>query len=169
MIFLGGILWNYFPTWLDKRIERFEIPSESMLPTLQVGDRVFVKKSGNYRPKRGDIVIFQTPEKVKELDPASGDFFIKRVIGVAGDKIQVHQGQVYLDEQRLEEPYTPELADYELPSLIVPPKMLFVLGDNRTHSFDSHAWGFLPEDHLVGPAYKIYWPLHHVRSLDLSR
>jgi signal peptidase I len=165
VIFTWGIVCNYFPDWLHQRIEIFEIPSESMLPTLQVGDRIFVSESSNYQAKRGDIIVFETPEQIKQFDPNSGEFFVKRVIAIAGDTIEVRGGKVYLNQQVLEEPYIAELADYGIKSVIVPPKMMFVLGDNRTHSFDSHAWGFLPEKYIVGQAYKTYWPLDRVRSL----
>jgi signal peptidase I len=165
VMFGWGIICNYFPDWLDQRLEMFDIPSESMVPTLQVGDRVFVREARDYRPKIGDVVVFRTPNQVREIEPDSGDFFIKRVIATGGDRVQVHQGKVYRNEQAIEEPYIAELADYELPSLLVPPKSLFVLGDNRPHSFDSHVWGFLPEEYLVGRAYKVFWPLERVQSL----
>ncbi|TRT80354.1 MAG: signal peptidase I [Microcystis aeruginosa Ma_AC_P_19900807_S299] len=146
-IFTWGIICNYFPDWLHQRIEFFEIPSESMLPTLAVGDRIL------------------TPEKIQQLEPNSGDFFIKRVIAISGDTIEIRRGKVYLNWQVIEEPYTAELANYEIEFMTVPPKTLFVLGDNRNHSFDSHAWGFLPESYIVGQAYKVYWPLDRVQSL----
>lgn len=165
VMFTWGIICNYFPDWLHRRIEFFEIPSESMLPTLQIGDRVFVSESGNYQAKRGDIIVFQTPEKLKQIDNSTGDFFIKRVVAVAGDTIQITGGKVYLNQQVLQEPYIAQLANYELPSVTVPPETMFVLGDNRNQSFDSHAWGFLPEKYVVGQAYKIYWPLERVNSL----
>jgi signal peptidase I len=164
-IFTWGIICNYFPDWLHQKIEFFEIPSESMLPTLQVGDRIFVSESSDYQVKRGDIIVFRTPEKIKQLEPNSGDFFIKRVIAIAGDTIEIRGGKVYLNQQIVEEPYTAEFADYALELVRVPPKTLFVLGDNRNHSFDSHAWGFLPESYIVGQAYKVYWPLDRVHSL----
>jgi signal peptidase I len=164
-IFGWGIICNYLPDWLDKKLEWFEIPSESMVPTLQPGDRVFVTESSDYRPKPGDIVVFHTPEIVHKLDPAAGDYFIKRVVGVAGDRIQVHGGTLYRDDRPVEEPYVREVADFELPPLVIPPNSLFVLGDNRPNSFDSREWGFLPADRLVGRAYKIFWPLDRTRSL----
>ncbi len=165
VIFTWGIICNYFPNWLHQKIEFFQIPSESMLPTLAIGDRVFVSQSSNYQAKRGDIIVFRTPEKIRQLDPKSGDFFIKRVIAIAGDTIEIRRGKVYLNRQVIEELYTAELANYEMEFMTVPPKTLFVLGDNRNHSFDSHAWGFLPESYIVGQAYKVYWPLDRVQSL----
>jgi signal peptidase I len=164
-IFTWGIICNYFPDWLHQRIEFFEIPSESMSPTLQVGDRIFVSESGNYQAKRGDIIVFRTPEEIKRIEPDSGDFFIKRVIAIGGDVIEIRRGKVYLNGQVMEENYIADLANYALESVTIPAKTMFVLGDNRNHSFDSHAWGFLPEKYIVGQAYKIYWPLDHVRSL----
>jgi signal peptidase I len=136
-----------------------------MLPTLAIGDRVFVSQSSNYQAKRGDIIVFRTPEKIRQLDPKSGDFFIKRVIAIAGDTIEIRRGKVYLNRQVIEELYTAELANYEMEFMTVPPKTLFVLGDNRNHSFDSRDWGFLSESYIVGQAYKVYWPLDRVQSL----
>jgi signal peptidase I len=164
-IFTWGIICNYFPDWLHQRIEFFEIPSESMSPTLQVSDRIFVSESDRYQAKRGDIIVFQTPEEIKQIDNNAGDFFVKRVIAVAGDTIQITGGKVYLNQEVLQEPYIAQVANYELQSVVIPPQTLFVLGDNRNQSFDSHAWGFLPEKYVVGLAYKIYWPLERVRSL----
>ncbi|CCI30560.1 signal peptidase I [Microcystis sp. T1-4] len=165
VIFTWGIICNYFPDWLHQKIEFFEIPSESMLPTLAVGDRIFVSQSSTYQAKRGDIIVFRTPEKLKQLEPISGDFFIKRVIAVAGDTLEIRRGKVYLNRQVIEEPYIAELTNYEIELMTVPPKTLFVLGDNRNYSFDSRDWGFLPESHVFGQAYKVYWPLDRVRSL----
>lgn len=165
VIFSWGIFCKAFPDWLDKKLGMFEIPSDSMVPTLQAGDRVFVSKESGYQPERGDVVVFRTPEKVKRLAPDSGDFFIKRVIAIGGDRVRVHQGKVYLDDRPLENDYTAEPADHTFPPSIVPSGYLFVLGDNRARSFDSREWGFLPEEYLVGRAFKIYWPLDRVRSL----
>ncbi|MEG3438410.1 signal peptidase I [Pannus brasiliensis CCIBt3594] len=160
-----GTLCNYFPDWLSRNLELFEIPSESMFPTLKIGDRVFVSESSGYYPQRGDIVVFHTPEKLKKLAPDAGEFFIKRVIALGGERVSLRQGKIYLNDRPLEKDYTPMPGQADFPPVVVPPGYLFVLGDNRSQSFDSRSWGFLPEDHLVGRAFKIYWPLDRVRSL----
>ncbi|PSF38074.1 signal peptidase I [Aphanothece hegewaldii CCALA 016] len=168
LIFAWGIIWNYLPNWIDGRWQLFNIPSESMQPTLQIGDFVLVKKSSSYVPQQKDVVVFKTPDAVKKLSPDAGDYFIKRIIGKPEDKIQIENGIVYINNQPLEETYISEPPDYQWGPEIVPSQAYFVLGDNRNASLDSHAWGFLSKDYLVGQAYKISWPLGRGKSLILK-
>ncbi len=165
IVFFTGLLGTYLPKWLDHHFEQFIIPSPSMMPTLQVGDRVLVTQSTNYQPQRGDIVVFHPPEALKDAETETAEFFIKRVIGLPGDSISVRQNQVYLNEQALNEPYIAQPPLYHLNSLKVPPNAYFLLGDNRNDSLDSHVWGFLPQELIFGKAYKISWPLNRVQSL----
>ncbi len=164
------------------------IPSSSMEPTLQIDDRLIVEKlSYRFRkPQRGDIIVFYPPN-----DPAvpdSSKVYIKRVIGLPGDRLQITGGKVYVNGQPLTETYIQEAPNYELPagdpskcpacfrlpasaiqknSFRVPEGAYWVMGDNRNNSLDSHAWGFLPEKNIVGRAMFRYWPLDgRVGSLD---
>jgi signal peptidase I len=91
--------------------------------------------------------------------------FIKRIIGVPGEILQVRQGQVLLNGQVLAEPYRMDLPSYETPALTVPPDYLFVLGDNRNDSNDSHVWGLLPQSDLIGCARFRFWPLNRFGRL----
>jgi len=124
-------------------------PAERVLPTSRddVGAPRFLFGS----PERGDIVVFRFPAQ-PEKD------FIKRIIGVPGDLIEVRAGRVYRDGQLQDEPYIRDGASYDRPPQVVPKGQYFVLGDNRPNSSDSHVWGFVPADNLVGKAWFAYWP-----------
>lgn len=137
------------------------IPSESMVPTLAVGDRLVVEKVSHwFRPlQRGDIVVFEPPQQLQALGYQRDQAFIKRAIGFPGQTIAVNQGQVYVDGQPLDEPYILEPPNYELPAVTVPDDTLFVMGDNRNNSNDSHVWGFLPIQNAIGRAWWRFWPL----------
>lgn len=164
-IFLLGVMINYSPQWLEKRFDRFFIPSKSMQPTLQINDIVFVKKSPNYVPKIGDIVVFTASENIKKADSNVSDYYIKRIIATPGNKVEIKQGQVYLNNTAIQETYIAESPAYELKSIIIPADHYLLLGDNRNNSFDSHIWGLLPKDVIVGQAYKIGWPPKRIQSL----
>jgi signal peptidase I len=140
---------------------RVRVDGFSMKPTLQDGEFVLVNRLA-YRmgvPQRGDIVVFHFP-----LDPASQDL-IKRVIGLSGDRITVTRGMVSVNGQPLTEPYiaAPPLYTGEW---VVPADSLFVLGDNRNDSSDSHSWGMLPLKEIVGKAIFIYWPFPEWKLID---
>lgn len=164
------------------------IPSESMLPTLQVGDRIAVEKISHWyrKPQRGDILVFYPPEPqaILKHDPASlflrltglsgivydkesilDRAFIKRVIGLPGDVIEVRPGDgVYINGSRLDEPYINEIAntctfaDYCGP-IRVPEHTYYMMGDNRNRSADSRSWLFLPEERIIGRALFRFYPL----------
>lgn len=122
------------------------IPSVSMEPTLTPGDRIVVEKL-SYRlrqPEAGDIVVFHTPLPLQAVGYAPEQAFIKRVIGLGGQTVAVQNGQVYVDGQPLSENYIAEAPQYELAPVRVPEGHLFVMGDNRNNSNDSHIWGFYP-------------------------
>ena len=140
---------------------RVRVDGFSMKPTLQDGEFVLVNRLA-YRmgePQRGDIIVFHFPP-----DPTSQDL-IKRIIGLSGDHITVARGVVSINGQPLSEPYiaAPPLYNGEW---VVPADQLFVLGDNRNDSSDSHSWGMLPKDEIVGKALFIYWPFAEWKLID---
>lgn len=144
-------------------VRSFFIPSESMLPTLQVHDYILVNKFV-YRfshPMRGDILVFHPPHL---HDPEKKDF-IKRVVALEGDEVAVRDGKVYLNGAALDEPYiaAPPLSDYG-PKRI-PAGHIFMMGDNRNNSDDSRNWGPLPLENVVGKAFLIFWPPPRIRLI----
>jgi signal peptidase I len=122
-----------------------------MLPTLKEGEYIIINKLSYYleEPERGDIIVLQFP------NDRSRDF-IKRVIGLPGDLVEVRSGAVYVNGTALEEPYINDSPSYN-GSWAVPDDRYFVLGDNRNNSSDSHNWSFLPREDIVGKAWIIYW------------
>ncbi|MGB2925016.1 MAG: signal peptidase I [Limnothrix sp.] len=143
------------------------IPSGSMLPTLELGDRVVVEKvSYRFKPvHRGDIVVFRTPPQLELLGYDPQQAFIKRVIAEPGQQVAVHDGTVYLDQKPLTEAFIAAAPEYELPPLTVPPHSFFVMGDNRNNSNDSHVWGFVPEQNIIGHAIARFWPPSRIDSI----
>ena len=131
---------------------RVRVDGSSMLPTLHDSEFVLVNKLAYHigSPTRGDIIVFQSIT-VKDLD------LIKRVMGLPGDHIVIGNGKVSVNGQTLNEPYTAAAPDYS-GEWQVPNGCLFVLGDNRNDSSDSHVWGFLPIQNVIGKALLIYWP-----------
>ncbi|HEY9822685.1 MAG TPA: signal peptidase I [Candidatus Sericytochromatia bacterium] len=142
------------------------IPSGSMLPTLQINDRLIIDKiSYNFRnPERGDIIVFSPTDALKAQN--FKDAFIKRLLGLPGDKVEVKEGRVYVNDQLLKENYIEEKPNYNFGPVTVPPNQYLVLGDNRNNSYDSHYWGFVPRDHIIGKAVVRFWPLDRVGELD---
>ncbi|MTI85911.1 MAG: signal peptidase I [Firmicutes bacterium] len=141
--------------------EPFYIPSGSMVPTLQVGDRIIVSKLSYHftKPNLGDIMVFKFP-----LDPSTD--FVKRTIGTAKDTVESRNSELYINDKRVEENYLPpELHFDNFGPVKVPPGNYFMMGDNRNHSQDSRAWGPLPEDNIIGKAVLIYWPLNRIKLL----
>lgn len=131
---------------------RIRVDGFSMEPTLKSGEFVIVNKLA-YRfgdPQMGDVIVFHYPR-----DPEQE--YIKRVIGLPGDVVRVKNGMVFVNEQLIDEPYIAAAPAYES-EWIVPDNSLFVLGDNRNNSSDSHNWGPVPLKNIIGKAVFIYWP-----------
>lgn len=139
---------------------RVRVENISMQPTLHAGEFVLVNKLAYKlgKPQIGDIVVFHYPRDPKED-------FIKRVIGLPNDTVTVNDGIVAVNGQPLDEPYISAPPAYT-GSWTVPPDSLFVLGDNRNQSSDSHSWGYVPLDYVVGKALVIYWPLDQLQILE---
>jgi signal peptidase I len=144
------------------------IPSDSMFPTLETGDRIVVEKISYrfYSPHTGDIIVFEPPGQLQLQGYQKNQAFIKRVIGTSGQIVEVKDGVVYLDNQPLREDYIFEPPYYNLPALQVPEGQLFVMGDNRNNSNDSHIWGFLPEANIIGKAITRFWPISRIGNIN---
>lgn len=127
------------------------VPTDSMYPTIHPKDMVLFKKTTNYQ--RGDIIFFAFP-----LDETQ--MYLKRVIGLPGDEVEIRNGEVYINGHRLKEPYVLEKANYSLPKKVVPQGHYFVLGDDRKHSFDSSAFGFVKTEKCKGKVVAILLPFH---------
>jgi signal peptidase I len=142
------------------------IPSGSMLPTLQINDRLIVDKVGYHfrRPERGDIVVFAPTEKLQEQNYK--DAFIKRVIALPGEKVEVKNGKVFINDQPIQENYVEDRPAYQYGPVYVPDNQYLVLGDNRNNSYDSHYWGFVPREKIIGRAVVRFWPPNRVGSIQ---
>lgn len=148
---------------------RIRVDGASMEPTLVSGEYVIVNRL-SYRmgsPQRGDIIVFHFPRNPEEE-------YIKRIIGLPGDQVEAREGAVYINGQRLDERYLSVETNYT-GTWQVPEGQLFVLGDNRNNSSDSHDWGTVPMEYVVGKAVLVYWPppewglINHVPLANAAR
>ena len=146
-------------------VEPRYIPTGSMIPTLKVNDRLLVEKV-TYRfrePQRGDIVVFSPTETLQESGYT--DDFIKRVIGLPGDTIEVRDGKVFVNTRPIVEEYILAPPAYRFGPVTVPEEQYLVLGDNRNNSYDSHEWGFVPRSNFIGRAAFRFYPFDRIGSL----
>jgi signal peptidase I len=159
-------------------VQAFKIPSGSMIPTFQVGDRIFVNKfiygarvpffnmnlPAVRQPKRGDIIVFISPDTPQKD-------FVKRLIAIGGEKVEIKDGRIMVNGRLIEEPasirsvYYYNAGDYgkEGQTIEVPKDSYFVLGDNSGSSRDSRFWGFVPKKNMLGKVIFIYWPLYRMK------
>ena len=149
--------------------QAFRIPSESMVPTLLVGDRVLVNKL-SYRlheVHRGDVVVFTRPDKLEDPTGTEPEDLIKRVVAVAGDTVVARDGVLYVNNQPLTEPYVqPGAGTFRLDEAVtVPEGQVFVMGDNRENSQDSRYFGPIPTDSIIGRAFVRMYPFNRFGSL----
>jgi signal peptidase I len=143
-------------------VQAFWIPSPSMAPTLEVGDRVLVNKLSykTHDVNHGDLVVFERPPQASNGADDEIKDLIKRVVAVGGDTIEGRDGQVYINGERIEEPYLVEgTPTNDLPLQEIPEGQVFVMGDNRTNSEDSRVFGPIDEDTIVGRAFVKVLPL----------
>jgi len=150
------------------------IPSESMLPTLEVNDRLIIEKI-SYRlrdPERGDIVVFRPTDKILESQPGLKDALIKRIVGVPGDTVELIEGVVHINGEEMTEYYIhedlvpPGDEHYYWGPEVIPDESYLVLGDNRRNSYDGVFWGLLPEDKIIGRAAVRIWPPARIGGVD---
>src|SRR5579872_6835376 len=136
-------------------LQNFKVEGESMYPTLHNGEYILVNKIDYmiHSPSRGDIIVFHA---VNAGQPDKD--FIKRVIGVPGDTVEVKNDKVYINGKPLNEPYEDQPPTYTFSKATVPPRNFFVLGDNRNNSQDSHLWRWLERKYIIGKAWISYWP-----------
>jgi signal peptidase I len=154
------------------------IPAGSMEPILQVNDRLIINKTDYYfhEPERGDIVVFNPTEALQEQ--GFKEAFIKRIVGIPGDRIEIKEGGVYVNTQRLTEPYVAngdptsvEICSFEgIPAFLakpvtIPKNSFLVLGDNRNNSYDGRCWGLVRKQEIIGKASKIFYPFNRVGAI----
>jgi signal peptidase I len=152
----------------------YRIPSSAMEPTLHCArphpgceashlDRVFAVKYVFSSPGRGDIVVFHTPPRAEEVC-GTGGVYVKRIVGLPGEKWQEQKGRVYIDGQLLREPYiyADRRDSLNQGPVRIPADSYFVLGDNRAASCDSRRWGPLPRGKIIGRVIATYWPLSRI-------
>lgn len=161
-------------------VQAFKIPSGSMIPTFEIGDRIFVNKfiygtripftdirlPAVRQPQRGDIIVFVSPETPNKD-------FVKRLIALEGETIEIKNGNIYINGKEIDHPmsvrsnYYYNRGDYgkEGEAITVPKGYYFALGDNSANSRDSRYWGFIPKRSLIGKAILLYWPLPRIRII----
>lgn len=134
-------------------VRNFRVVGTSMEPNLHDSQYLIVDKI-SYRlgePQQGDVIVFEPPNR-------PGEDYVKRVIGVSGDMVEIRKGQVFINNEPIDEPYVVYPGSYSMGPRRVGVYELFVLGDNRNSSSDSHNWGMLESDKVVGKAWISYWP-----------
>jgi signal peptidase I len=136
-------------------VQTYEVYQTSMEPNFHEGQRLVVNKAAYWgwigEPRRGDVIVLQAPS-------GSNDDYLKRVIGLPGDTVEIIKGVTYVNGIKLDEPYVKDSFTYSFNKITVPENSYFVLGDNRDISNDSHRWGPLARNKIIGNVFVIYWP-----------
>jgi signal peptidase I len=167
-------------------VNPYRIPSSSMEPTLHCArpgaeceasssDRILANRFiYHFRdPKRKEIAVFNPPARAKVLCPGGGGVYVKRIIGLPGDRWEERKGYIYIDGKRLDEPYveptrrdtqTHTLADLLPGTTRIPDDEYLMMGDNRKQSCDSRTWGLVPRKNLIGEVFLTYWPLSRIAT-----
>jgi len=142
-------------------IRNFRVVGTSMVDNLHDGQYLIIDKLsynplltntfGLGGPQRGDVIVFEPPNRPTED-------YVKRIVALSGETVEIKNNQVFINGQPLDQPYLPGISSYTMPPRVVPEGHVFVLGDNRNNSNDSHNWGSLPIENIVGRAWLSYWP-----------
>ena len=163
-------------------VNPYRIPSSSMEPTLhcaqslpgdgceaRFSDRVLANRFIYHfrEPRRGEIVVFETPPTARQPEPAgcgAGGTFVKRLVGLPGDRWEQRRGVIYINGRRLREPYVrpARRGNESYPPRRIGADEYFMMGDNRARSCDSRKWGTVPRENLVGPVFAVYWPPNRI-------
>tara|TARA_Y100001968_G_scaffold236783_1_gene220092 strand:+ start:1518 stop:2084 length:567 start_codon:yes stop_codon:yes gene_type:complete len=166
----GLFIWIIIALLLRwQAVEPRWIPSGSMIPTLKIQDRILIEKISpklnqklHKHFKINTIVIFKPPKILTETGYSDGSALIKRVVGLPGDKIEISNGKLFRNEKEIDEAWIKEQIQYKMDQIEVPENSVWVLGDNRNNSLDSHLWGPLPEKNIIGKAMFRYWPIKEI-------
>jgi len=131
------------------------VPHATQICPVCLGLQVTYRFNGK---SRGDVVIFHAPPALNAQGIPYSEVFIKRIVGLPGDVVSVHDGKTYVNGNLAPDGFTNESPTYTMEDVLVPPGYVFVMGDNRNNSYDSHMWGPLPEKNIIGRATFRYWP-----------
>ena len=168
--------------FMQSGVQNYRVEGSSMLPLLESSDGVFVNKLSYLRvdaaraarwipwldaeegaawrpfgaPERGDVVVFRWPRDERQ-------YFVKRIIGLPGDKIRIRGGDVHRNGELIREPYVERASGESIVERVVPEGHYYVMGDNRAESDDSRRWGSVPEENIIGEVWFAYWPLNRLR------
>jgi signal peptidase I len=160
LAFLGAwLIWSGVTFAMTTRT--YIVPSGSMAPTIRPGDRIGVSIDPSLRPQRREVWVIRFPRSSGKAPNEA----IKRIIGLPGETVEVVSGQVKINGRPIDEPYLATPPSYTMPPITLGPREFFVLGDSRDNSFDSHTWGPLPADHLVGRVQMRIWPMKRIGGL----
>jgi signal peptidase I len=159
VILASGLGWAVIARASTLRV--YVVPSSSMAPTIEPGDRFCVDERPGMAPKRGELWIFAMPPSGLGVPGLA----IKRVIGLPGETIRVEGGKVRINGKEIDEPYLSGPISYTLPTRVLGPEEFFLLGDNRNASNDSHIWGPVPAARLMGRVLYRVWPLRRAGGL----
>lgn len=150
-------------------VDNRNIPTSSMYPTVPAESRILVNKFIYHFDdiEYGDIIVFEPTDETK-VEAGIDDDMLKRVIGLPGDTIEITNGVLYINGEAKDEPYLAETIDYNYGPITVSDNCIFVLGDNRNLSFDSHAWSnpMVPIENVKGKAFLIYWPFDRLGTIE---